>query len=35
MLVGQLDLAELGGNPILANALAATLMDMGCGGAAI
>jgi hypothetical protein len=34
-LVFQLNAAELGGNPILANALAATLMDMGCGGAAI
>ncbi|MCW3015944.1 MAG: hypothetical protein JWO02_3036 [Solirubrobacterales bacterium] len=33
-LVFQLNVAELG-NPILANAIGATLMDMGCGGAAI
>ena len=33
-LVFQLNLAELG-NPILANAIGGTLMDMGCGGAAI
>jgi hypothetical protein len=35
MLVFQLNAAELTGNPILANAIGATLMDMGCGGAAI
>ena len=35
MLVYQLRAAELTGNPILANAIGATLMDMGCGGAAI
>ena len=35
MLVYQLNAAELAGNPILANAIAGTLMDMGCGGAAI
>jgi hypothetical protein len=35
MLVFQLNAAELTGNPILANAIGGTLMDMGCGGAAI
>jgi hypothetical protein len=35
MLVYQLNAAELTGNPILANAIGGTLMDMGCGGAAI
>jgi hypothetical protein len=34
-LVYQLNLAELTGNPILVNAIGATLMDVGCGGAAI
>jgi hypothetical protein len=34
-LVYQLRAAELVGNPILANAIGATLMDVGCGGAAI
>jgi hypothetical protein len=34
-LVYQLRFAELTGNPILANAIGATLMDLGCGGAAI
>jgi hypothetical protein len=34
-LVYQLNVAELVGNPILANAIGGTLMDMGCGGAAI
>jgi hypothetical protein len=34
-LVYQLRAAELAGNPILANAIAGTLMDLGCGGAAI
>jgi hypothetical protein len=34
-LVFQLRVAELAGNPILSNAIGATLMDMGCGGAAI
>jgi hypothetical protein len=34
-LVYQLNVAELVGNPILANAIAGTLMDVGCGGAAI
>jgi hypothetical protein len=34
-LVFQLNGAELAGNPILANAIGGTLMDMGCGGAAI
>jgi hypothetical protein len=34
-LVYQLNVAELAGNPILANAIGGTLMDMGCGGAAI
>jgi hypothetical protein len=35
MLVFQLNVAERAGNPILANAIGATLMDVGCGGAAI
>ena len=35
MLVYQLRAAELAGNHILANAIARTLMDLGCGGAAI
>jgi hypothetical protein len=35
MLVYQLRAAELTGNPILANAIGGTLMDVGCGGAAI
>jgi hypothetical protein len=35
MLVFQLNAAELAGNPILTNAIGATLMDVGCGGAAI
>jgi hypothetical protein len=35
MLVFQLNAAELSGNAILANAIGGTLMDMGCGGAAI
>jgi hypothetical protein len=34
-LVYQLNVAELTGNHILANAIAGTLMDVGCGGAAI
>jgi hypothetical protein len=34
-LVFQLNVAELAANPILANAIGGTLMDMGCGGAAI
>jgi hypothetical protein len=34
-LVYQLRVAELAGNPILANAIGGTLMDVGCGGAAI
>jgi hypothetical protein len=34
-LVFQLNAAEMTGNPILANAIGATLMDVGCGGAAI
>jgi hypothetical protein len=34
-LVLQLNVAELAANPILANAIGGTLMDMGCGGAAI
>jgi hypothetical protein len=34
-LVYQLNVAELAGNPIFANAIAGTLMDVGCGGAAI
>jgi hypothetical protein len=34
-LVFQLNVAERAGNPILANAIAGTLMDLGCGGAAI
>jgi hypothetical protein len=34
-LVYQLNFAELTANPILANAIGATLMDIGCGGAAI
>jgi hypothetical protein len=34
-LVFQLNVAELAANPILANAIGATLMDVGCGGAAI
>jgi hypothetical protein len=34
-LVYQLRVAELTANPILANAIAGTLMDLGCGGAAI
>jgi hypothetical protein len=34
-LVYQLRFAELAGNPILANAIGATLMEVGCGGAAI
>ena len=35
MLVLQLRAAQGAGNPYLANALAGTLMNMGCGGAAI
>jgi hypothetical protein len=35
MLVFQLRAAQAAGNPYLANALAGTLMDIGCGGAAI
>ena len=35
MLVFQLNAAELTGNPILVNAIGGTLMDLGCGGAAI
>jgi hypothetical protein len=35
MLVFQLNGAELTGNPILVNAIGGTLMDLGCGGAAI
>jgi hypothetical protein len=34
-LVYQLNFAESAGNPILANAIGGTLMDLGCGGAAI
>ena len=34
-LVYQLRVAELVGNPILANAIGGTLMNIGCGGAAI
>jgi hypothetical protein len=34
-LVFQLNVAELAANPIMANAIGATLMDVGCGGAAI
>jgi hypothetical protein len=34
-LVFQLRVAELAGNPFLANAIARTLMNVGCGGAAI
>ncbi|MDQ1682393.1 MAG: hypothetical protein QOH99_934 [Frankiaceae bacterium] len=34
-LVFQLNVAELAANPILANAIGGTLMDVGCGGAAI
>jgi hypothetical protein len=34
-LVFQLNVAELAGNPFLANAIAGTLMNVGCGGAAI
>jgi hypothetical protein len=34
-LVFQLNVAERAGNPFLANAIGATLMDLGCGGAAI
>jgi hypothetical protein len=34
-LVFQLNVAELAANPIAANAIGATLMDVGCGGAAI
>jgi hypothetical protein len=34
-LVYQLRVAQLVGNPILANAIAGTLMGVGCGGAAI
>jgi hypothetical protein len=33
--VYQLNIAELAGNPILANAIGGTLMNLGCGGAAI
>jgi hypothetical protein len=34
-LVFQLNVAEMSGNPILANAIGGTLMAAGCGGAAI
>jgi hypothetical protein len=34
-LVYQLRVAELVGNPFLANAIGGTLMNIGCGGAAI
>ena len=34
-LVFQLNVAELTANTIMANAIGATLMDVGCGGAAI
>ena len=34
-LVYQLRVAEMARNPILANAIAGTLMHIGCGGAAI
>jgi hypothetical protein len=35
ILVYQLNAAQLTGNPIFVNAIGATLMNVGCGGAAI